>query len=221
VGVPAGLAEPGVDPGEVRRTVDEVLARPEYQPLEPGLLDQLLAYAGELVGRVLEAISDAAGGNRLIGGLIVAAVLGALVVLAVRLSRGLRPDPSRAVVVGGAVGRPPAAWEEEAAAHERAGRWREALRSRYRKLLAGMAAAGLIDEVPGRTSGEYLREALQSLPVAGDDLRAVTRAFEAAWYGDRPVTAAEVDDVRTRVERVLAARDRPAPAPVPEPAGAA
>jgi hypothetical protein len=213
VGLLAALGEPGVDPDEVRRTVDEVLARPEYQPLEPGLLDRLLAYAAELIGRVLEAITAAAGGNRLIGGLIVAAVLGAVVALGVRLSRGLRPDPSRAVVVGGAVGRPPAAWEEEAAAHERAGRWREALRSRYRKLLAGLAAAGLIDEVPGRTSGEYLREALQALPAAGDDLRAVTRAFEAAWYGDRPVSAAEVADVRARVERALAARDRPAPVP--------
>ncbi len=213
MGLLAALGEPGVDPDEVRRTVDEVLARPEYQPLEPGLLDQLLAYAAELIGRVLEAITTAAGGNRLIGGLIVAAVLGAVVALVVRLSRGLRPDPSRAVVVGGAVGRPPAAWEEEAAAHERAGRWREALRSRYRKLLAGLAAAGLIDEVPGRTSGEYLREALQALPAAGDDLRAVTRAFEAAWYGDRSVTAAEVGDVRARVERALAALDRPAPVP--------
>lgn len=193
----------------MRRTVGEVLARPEYEPLEPGLVDRVLVYLAELVGRVIEAITAAAGGNRLVGGLIVALVLGAVVVAVVRLSRGLRPDPSRAVVVGGGAGRPPEAWEAEAADHERAGRWREALRSRYRKLIASLATAGLVDEVPGRTSGEYLREALEALPASGDDLRAVTRAFEAAWYGDRPVTRAEVADVRTRGDRILPARTRP------------
>ena len=62
---------------------------------------------------------------------------------------------------GGA--RTAAQWRAEAAAHDAAGRWREALRCRYRALVAELAGRGLVEEIPGRTSGEYRIQCGQQL----------------------------------------------------------
>ena len=59
--------------------------------------------------------------------------------------------------VGGVVvdrRREPSNWRAEADAHRRAGRFRDALRCRYRALVGDLARRGLIDEIPGRTTGE-------------------------------------------------------------------
>lgn len=110
-------------------------------------------------------------------------------------------------------GRDATAWEAAADAHEREGEWREAVRSRYRVILAELLAAGRVVEVPGRTAREYLREA-----ASGDDrlrgpLAEATALFEQAWYADDPVGSAEARrtaDLATEVRGLLsgAAGDR-------------
>lgn len=180
-----------------------MLARPEFRENAPGLVSQFLNLLREWIGRFLEAIVGA-GRDDIVGTIVTVAFLVVVVVLVVRFASRVRRDPSRDVAVSGATGRAPREWLAEAEAHERAGRWREAVRCRYRLLLARLAARGLLDEVPGRTSGEYLREAGANLPAAGADLRLATSAFEAAWYGDRTPDAGQVRRVAEAVDRVEA-----------------
>lgn len=185
-----------------------------YRENVPGIVERGLEPAGEWLGRLLEVLFGS--GRQTTVGTGVVVVLSLIVVfLLLRFVRGVRRDPGQDLALSGAPGRPPREWLAEAERHERAGRWRDALRCRYRLMLARLAAQGLVDEVPGRTSGEYLAEAIQGVPAAAQDVRGITLAFERVWYGNRPVDADEVRHVAEAVDRVdAAARGARAPAQV-------
>lgn len=205
------LPAPAPPPDEVRRIVAEVLSRPEYTEAAPSLVARVRGWLAEQLGRLLEAVVGT-GQASLIGSLLLVVAVAVAVVLAVRFARALRRDPDAVAVTADGVGRHPADWAAEADAHEAAGRYREAVRCRYRHVIAVLAAAGVVDEAPGRTTGEYLAQALDRRPDAGDDLTAVTRAFEAAWYGHAPVDAAALEAVRAHgdaVRAVVSARAAP------------
>src|SRR5207244_8332949 len=100
--------------------------------------------------------------------------------------------------------RPPGDWEAGAAGHEAAGRWRDAVRCRYRALVADLARRGVVDEVPGRTSGEYRAEVTASLPAAAADFTGATDLFERAWYGAADAGPDDDERFKRLAERVLA-----------------
>jgi hypothetical protein len=85
----------------------------------------------------------------------------------------------------------PAAWLERAGRFAAEGRFREALRCRYCALVGELAGRGLLDEVPGRTSGDYERLVRASLPEVAQQFAALTALFEACWYGHEPSGAEE------------------------------
>ncbi|MGH8887134.1 MAG: DUF4129 domain-containing protein [Egibacteraceae bacterium] len=194
------LPTPTVDPEQVRRTVQEVLARPEYAPIRPSLLDRVWGWALDQVGRLLDALGGA--GGSLVAWAVILVVLAVVGVVVVWFLRGVRADPDVADPVTGAIGRTAADWAAEAAGHEQAGRWREALRCRYRELIAELAVAGLVEEAPGRTTGEYLAELRTSLPDADPSATALTRAFEAVWYGRAPAFGRDVQALRAYADDV-------------------
>lgn len=194
------LPPPTVDPEQVRRTVDEVLARPEYRPSRPSLLDRVWGWVLDQLGRLLDALG-AQGGN-LVAWAVVLIILAVFVAVAVWFLRGVRADPDVVDPVTGAIGRTGADWAAEAAGHEHAGRWREALRCRYRGLIAELAVAGLVEEAPGRTTGEYLAELRAGLPGADPGATALTRDFEAVWYGSAPASGQDVQRLRAYADEV-------------------
>lgn len=208
----ARLPEPTVDPAEVDRVVAEVLSRPDYADLRPGPLDRVGEWLLSEAGRVLEALGGTGTGARLGLAVLVVAVLTAAV-LALRFALGTRRDPAVAADGGGQVGRRPREWAEEAEAHERAGDLRQAARCRYRALVAELSAAGLVDEVPGRTAGEYLAAVATALPAAAEPFATVTSTFEAAWYGRRAMSETDLEDLRAAAAEVLRAAGAPAGAP--------
>ncbi|MPZ89098.1 MAG: DUF4129 domain-containing protein [Nitriliruptorales bacterium] len=183
--------------------VEEVLARPEYRENEPAFLQRLLSAVSETVGRLLESILGA-GTTSPLGLVALLLLVAAITVLVLRFVSGIRRGAARDAELSGGTGRSPRDWEAEAEDHERAGRWRDALRCRYRLMLASLAAQGLVDEVPGRTSGEYVAEAGANLPRARAELGAVTAAFEQVWYGDQPVDGRRVQEVAGTVGYVVA-----------------
>ncbi len=101
------------------------------------------------------------------------------------------------------VGRSSRDWLVEAAEHEAAGRRRDAVRCRYRALLADLAAAGLVEEIAGRTSGEYLAAVESDVPAAAEAFADATRRFELAWYGATPVDATDADAFAAVARRVV------------------
>jgi Domain of unknown function (DUF4129) len=196
------LRVPVRDPEQVREVVREVLSRPEFRPPQRSLAERILDWALELIGRLLAALGGSGAGG-IVGLVLLALVLVGVGVLVARFSRGLTPSPEVAVAVPGGRRRSAAEWRAEAEAHERAGAWREAVRSRYRALVADLAARGLVEEVPGRTAGEYRREVGRALPEAATDFAGATELFEVAWYGPSGTGAGDAAHLRDLSERVL------------------
>jgi hypothetical protein len=196
------LPAPARDPDRVREAVREVLARPEFRPPDRTLLQRALDWLLEQVGRLLAELG-ASGAGGIVGLAVLALALLGVGLLAARFSRGMTPSPEVRAAVPGAPRRPAADWRAEAEAHERAGAWRAAVRCRYRALVAELAARGLVDEVPGRTAGEYRREVRRSLPDAAADFAGATELFELAWYGRAETGAQEASRVRELSGHVL------------------
>jgi hypothetical protein len=202
-----GLRVPVRDPQEVREVVREVLARPEFRPPERSLMERVLDWVLEAIGRLLAALGGSGAGG-IVGLVLLALVLVGVGILAARFSRGLTPSPEVAAAVVGGRRRSAAEWRADAEAQERAGAWRDAVRSRYRALVADLAARGLVDEVPGRTAGEYRREVGRALPAAAGDFAGATELFEVAWYGRADTGPQEAAHLRDLSDRVLL-RTRP------------
>ena len=197
----ADLSAPDRPVSQVRRAIERVLARPEYRHPAPSILGRLRNDAFDWVARALAHVVGSG-----IGAWIAVAVIAALVSLVVwRLGSGVTRDPGGVVAVAGRRDRPAAAWRAEAEAHERSGEWRQAVRCRYRALVADLADRGLLHEIPGRTAGEYRSVLGASLPVAASTFLGVTELFEGAWYGGRPTAAADAAHFRDLADRVLEA----------------
>ena len=96
--------------------------------------------------------------------------------------------------------REPLNWRREADEHRRAGRYRDALRCRYRALVGDLARRGLIDEIPGRTTGEERAQLHGVSPAAARPFDRAADLFDGAWYGDVAVDAAD-DDTFVALER--------------------
>jgi Domain of unknown function (DUF4129) len=196
-----GLRVPVRDPQEVREVVREVLSRPEFRPPERSLMERVLDWVLEGIGRLLAALGGSGAGG-IVGLVLLALVLVGVGILAARFSRGLTPSPEVAAAVVGGRRRSAAEWRAEAEGQERTGAWREAVRSRYRALVADLASRGLVEEVPGRTAGEYRREVGRALPAAASDFAGATELFEVAWYGRAdtgPQDAAHLRDLSDRI----------------------
>ena len=196
------LRVPDRDPEQVREVVREVLSRPEFRPPHRSLTERLVDWVLELIGRLLAALGGSGAGG-IVGLVLLALVLVGVGVLAARFSRGLTPSPEVAAAVPAGRRRSAAVWRAEAEAQERAGAWREAVRSRYRALVADLASRGLVEEVPGRTAGEYRREVGRALPEAATDFAGATELFEVAWYGRARTGAGEAAHLRDLSDRVL------------------
>jgi hypothetical protein len=195
------LPVPTQNPRHVASTVHQVLARPEYQHPGPSLLERIEHDVLDWLARTLSSVVGAGLG----AWVAMAVILGLIAFVAWRVAGGVTRDPGRSVTVSAARRRPAADWRAEAEAHERAGEWRQALRCRYRALVADLAGRGLLEEVPGRTAGEYRAQLADSLPAAGPPFREATALFEGAWYGHRPTTEAETSRFRGLADTVVGA----------------
>lgn len=202
---PETLPPPSAGAEEIREGAEEILRRPEFQPPPRSLYQQALDALGELLGDAIDAVVGGTSGA-VLAWAVIAAVVGVLVYLVARgvQSGRRRTDPSHppAIDIHGDVGRPFAAWDAEAARLEGEGRWREALRCRYRSLLAVLAGAGVVEEIPGRTAGEYRALVGGTRPQVGAPFAHATDLFERAWYGDEPTGPEESSDFRRLAERV-------------------
>jgi hypothetical protein len=203
----AELPVPQRSPEEVERTIDDVLARPEYRRESPTIIERGRRWVRDQFSRLLSALFRGGRGT-LLAWAIVGALAALVIVLSVRFARGVTPDPAHALIVPPLARKTAGEWRSEAAAHERAGEWRLALRARYRAMIADLAARGVVDDVPGRTSGEYVVEVDEGAPRVRDEFAGATALFERAWYGNRPTGADEAHRFRELEKRVLAGTGR-------------
>lgn len=189
------------DPVEVRREVERILSQPEYREEPRPIFQRIMDWIGE---RVADLIAGILGeGRAVVIGWVIAVVVAIVVAyLLVRFVLALRADPGRREADMADPRRPPEDWEAEAARFEAAGDWRQALRCRYRATVAQLARRGLVEEVPGRTAGEYRVEVAQNLPSAARPFGLATLMFEDAWYGGRAVGEAQHAQFRALASEV-------------------
>jgi Domain of unknown function (DUF4129) len=201
------LTVPHHDPAQVRGAARAILRRAEFQPAKrswwSAAVHWVLHELGQLFGRLLGL--GGGGATAWIAVAVLAVLVGLIGVLAVRFWVRLPADPSRPVVVTATTaGRSAVDWWAEAARHERDGRWRDALRCKYRALVADLAGRGVVEEVPGRTAGEYRSAVQATIPTVAIDFSGATDLFEDAWYGDRPTGPADQTRFDELAGRVLA-----------------
>jgi hypothetical protein len=199
----SGLPPPEASADEARRAAEEILSRPEFRQPEASLFERAQDWIGERIGDLLRSLT--AGGT---GTVVAWAVLGLLValvvLLVVRVLRTTQREPTRALDVEVERRRPAADWRAEAERREAAGDWKAALRCRYRALVADLVARDLLDDVPGRTAGEYRREVAAHAPGVAGEFAGASELFERAWYGDLPTGPDENHRFRELAERVEA-----------------
>jgi Domain of unknown function (DUF4129) len=200
--VAAPLPQPSQDPDAVRAAAREVLARPEYREPAPNILERVRDWVVEQVERALGALLGG-GQAKVLAWAVLAAALGVVVFLVVRFTRGVTPDAVQGVQAQPQRHRSAEEWRAEADANARGGRWREAVRCRYRALVAELGTRGLLDEVPGRTAGEYRAEMSVSAPAVAPAFSQASDVFEVAWYGQRPIDEDEDARLRALADHVL------------------
>lgn len=198
----ADLEVPDRGAGEAKDAIERVLARREFAEDEPTLLQRARDWVFDRVADVFEALGGGGTGT-VVAWVIAIALTAAAAWFAYRLTRGLVRSPS-APGPAAPARRSAVDWRAEADAAEAAGDWHQALRCRYRALVADLADRGLVEEVPGRTAGEYRRQVGRNVPAAAPDFNGATELFEAAWYGGRPSGPAQADRFRDLADRVLA-----------------
>ncbi|MEJ7844691.1 MAG: DUF4129 domain-containing protein [Acidimicrobiales bacterium] len=206
------------DPDEVGRLADDVLARAEFQPREPSIVDRALEWLGERLAELFGQLFGAGGGTSSVG--VALMVVGA-VVAAVFLARNLRYAPRRrpdddddepwlAVdEVHDAAG-----WDDAAVAAEAAGDWRQGLRCRFGALTTRLGDRGLLPPEPGRTTGEHRVDVRRSLPAAAEDFALAAELFDRAWYGGLPTGPDEAARFAAAAAAVLAVEPAPDRRPV-------
>lgn len=101
------------------------------------------------------------------------------------------------------VEQPPAKWRRLADEHRRAGQYRDAVRCDYRALVGDLARAGLVDEIPGRTSGEERTQVDGLATAIAPTFAAAADVFDAAWFDDDEVTADDDQRFTAAAQSVL------------------
>lgn len=202
------LPPPAHTGADARSAAQDVLSRPEFHRPGPSLIERIERWVSDAINRVLETISGAAGGG-VIASIILVAAVALTVVMLLRFGKGVQKDaPRPAARVRTGRGRSAEDWRSEAAQHETAGRWRDGLRCRYRALVAELAGNGLLDDLPGKTTGEERADIAVAAPSASHSFSEATELFDDVWYGDAPTGPDDAARFRSLSERVLTEADR-------------
>jgi hypothetical protein len=196
------LPAPQRSPDEVHRTVREVLRRQEFRQESPTVVERARRWVRDQLSRLLASLFRGDRGT-VLAWIVLSGLLTVVIVLSARFARSVTPDPGRPMTVAVAPRRSAREWRAEADAHERAGEWKLALRARYRSLVADLASSGLVDEIPGRTAGEYRTDVTEAVPAVASEFAGATELFERAWYGNRPTGADDAARFRDLEQRVL------------------
>jgi hypothetical protein len=196
------LPEPAQPPEEVRERADEILERPEFRPRERSAIQRAIDWILRRLGEALSRGASTGGG--LLGWLLLVGLIAGAVWVVRRIQPVPRAPTARediAVMVEEA--RSAGEWRAAAAAHEASGAWLEALRCHYQALVAELVEREVVDDIPGRTVGEYRAELAAARPAATPAFVDATTVYEDAWYGTGDASSADTHRFVAGASRVL------------------
>jgi len=205
----ADLPTPDPAPDAAREKAKEILRGSQFDSgSSKSVMQRIVDW---ILDQIRLPFSEAAGGNNVVGFVILIAFLVALgyVVSRIRLRLPTFAQSDDAMIdVEVEADRAAETWRAEAEQAEAAGQWKMALRARYRWLLGELIERQLLVNVPGRTPGEYRGDLAQVLPDQAAAFTSATDLFELAWYGNEATGPEENQRFRTCAEQVVAAADR-------------
>ena len=210
-----GLARAAAD-DDVREQVRKVMSQPAYR-YEPTLLERIGRRLSEWLQRLFENLNVPGASAGTFGGGAGTVVAWVLIVLALAVAvyavvravqRRVRKPPADdtpATTTDVEHERRAKDWADEATRMEREGRFKDAVRARYREMVRTLVDRDQLPDVPGLTTGE-LRLALgRTTPTAADAFDRACTTFELAWYAELPVEADDLAGLRAAAAEVLAA----------------
>ncbi len=92
-------------------------------------------------------------------------------------------------------------WLADARARAAKGEWREAIHFGFWAAVSRLESEGVWPPDKTRTPREYLN-AIPSFNLSKEPFAAMTRKFEASWYGSRPTTEADFAQFANYLERL-------------------
>jgi hypothetical protein len=186
------MADPSA--GEIRQRAHDILQRAEFGRHE-SILQRIGSWIGDLFAKITFGLG---GGTGFLGNLVALALLAGIVFVLVLLARALLGHsrlPKRVeqdeLSIELAEGRAASDWQGDAERFEAAGQWAEAMRARYRELVRRLIDEGVLDDLPGRTTGEFRGEYVRARPGNAAPFVELTELFEAVWYGGADTDAAD------------------------------
>jgi hypothetical protein len=201
------LAQPAsAAPADARARLQQILTNPPFQssqPSQPSWLRQFLDWLGRLLERLLRPVGETAQNSSgaitwtvaLIGGLLLAAVIGYLLLglrrTMVRDANLASDDPEANMTAKVAF--------DQASALARGGDYRTAVRYLYLAALLRLDERGLLRYDRALTNREYL-EQVRDNPALQERLMPVVATFDRVWYGHVPLDAAAFAANRAQVE---------------------
>lgn len=189
------------------QTAHDAAASELSKPIYPkaSLTDRITEWFHELLHRLM------AGASGLPGGWLALVVLGMLAVAAavaaVRVARrtmGRRSDTG----LYGSGDQSSADYRLQADRAAGRGDWAAAIRHRVRAIGRYLEEDGVLAAIPGRTAGEFARDAGTALPDLAADISAAARLFDDVTYGEQPGCESDyrlVCDLDERLRSIAAA----------------
>lgn len=149
----------------------------------PSLTERLAEWVNDLLYRLMLRGSEFPGGWFTI--VVLALLVVAAVIVAVRIARRAMANRATARLYGT---RALSAEQHRSRAdhHAAQGQWAAAIRQRLRAVGRQLEEDGVLPALPGRTAGEFAREASSRMPELSNEFLAAATIFNDVTYGGRP-----------------------------------
>jgi hypothetical protein len=189
-----------------RERLNRVLSAREFGrvrgPTELELLwDRISNWLQEKLDKLFPTAPDLDQLGQIFVWIVIAIVSSILAVWLYRQSRERILDRSREIVPFVPSARSWRSWLKEAQEKASVGEWREAIRLGFWAAVSRLESDGVWRPDKARTPREYLN-AIPAVSETKPSFAAVTKTFEAAWYGGRPASAGDFERFMTEIEKL-------------------
>lgn len=189
-----------------RDRLTRILAASEFRmvhgPTEWEILKQRLdAWLERALRRLFPKNPNLAQAGQLFVWIMIAIASSLFAVWLYRLSRDRLPQQSREILPFLPSARSWRAWLAEARENAARGQWRDAIHFGFWAAVSRLESENVWRPDKARTPREYL-QAIPTSSEAREPFAAVTRKFEATWYGGRPASATDFEQFVGDLERL-------------------
>jgi hypothetical protein len=187
-----------------RQRLATILARREFAGVHPPnawdlFRGRIAAWISSLLQRLFAAASQHSGAAQVLFWILVAAVVGFIAMLLLRLGRSGGPVLALPRGVPGMGARHWETWLRDAHQAAAGGQWEEAIHCAYWAAIARLQEGRALPEDGTRTPREYLHLIRSDQSPAGP-LRALTFKLERFWYARQTAAASDFDESLKHLE---------------------